>query len=340
VIGAVAIVALVIGPWLVLVSRQEPAFLRYAFVDETLLRFVSSARFRRGGPVYYYVQMLTWALGVWGVVLAAVGPGLWRRWRAGDADAPAIAFAGRAALAIVLFFTCSASKRPQYILPAMVPLSLLVAAGIAADASRAVAVVRASARWVLAPFAVVVLIAGLTGYRVTHGEFRVVTPSVLTAVAVYLLAWATVVLASRRPVVTVGCCALFAPLLGAALLGPLTSYAEGRSSRALAARIGASDRVVCFESFPTALPFYLQRRIPLVSDTAHELTSNYVIAQRDRLLGREPLLPVTQLADALGTSPAYLLTSTWRVQRLRRLSPSALESVYTGRREVLLRPLS
>jgi hypothetical protein len=41
----------------------------------------------------------------------------------------------------------------------------------------------------------------------------------------------------------------------------------------------------------------------------------------------------------LGTRPAYLLTSTWRVQRLRRLSPSPLESVYTGRREVLLRPL-
>ena len=339
VLGAVAIFALVIGPWLVLVSRQEPAFLRYAFVDETLLRFVSSARFRRGGPVYYYVQTLAWALGAWGLVLAAVAPGLWRRWRAGDADAPAIAFAGRAALAIVLFFTCSASKRPQYILPAMVPLSLLVAAGIAADASRAVALVRASARWVLAPFAVIVLIAGLMGYRVTHGEFRVITPSMLIAVAIFLLAWATVVLASRGTIVIVASCALFAPLLGATLLGPLTSYAEGRSSRALAAWIGPSDRIVCFESFPTALPFYLQRSIPLVSDTAHELTSNYVIAQRGRLLGREPLLPVAQLADVLGTNPTYVLTSTWRIQRVRRLSPSRLESVYTGRREVLLRPL-
>jgi len=202
-----------------------------------------------------------------------------------------------------------------------------------------VALVRASARWVLAPFAVIVLIAGLMGYRVTHGDFRVITPSLLIAVAVFLLAWATVVLASRGTVVTVACCALFAPLLGATLLGPLTSYAEGRSSRALAAWIGPSDRIVCFESFPTALPFYLQRSIPLVSDTAHELTSNYVIAQRERLLGRDPLLPVTQLADVLGTNPAYLLTTTWRVQRLRRLSPSPLESVYTGRREVLLRTL-
>jgi 4-amino-4-deoxy-L-arabinose transferase-like glycosyltransferase len=213
-----------------------------------------------------------------GVVLAAAAPGSGAAGE-GRRRCPAIAFAGRAALAIVLFFTCSASKRPQYILPAMVPLSLLVAAGIAADASRAVAVVRASARWVLAPFAVIVLIAGLTGYRVTHGEFRVITPSMLIAVAVFLLAWATVVLASRGTVVTVACCALFAPLLSAALLGPLRRMP--RIDRRVRSPHGSGRAIAsCASNHSDRAPFYLQRSISLVSDTAHELTSNYVIAQR------------------------------------------------------------
>jgi 4-amino-4-deoxy-L-arabinose transferase-like glycosyltransferase len=240
----------------------------------------------------------------------------------------------------VVFFTCSASKRPQYILPAMVPLSLLAAAGIAADGTHAVASVRACVRWLVLPLAVVALTAGLSGLGATHGEFRIVTPSFLTAVGGFLLVWGAVAFMSRGPVLIVACCALFAPGLGAALLGPLTPYAEGRSSRELAARIGPGDRVVGFEFFPTALPFYLRRQVTLVSDTAHELTSNYVISRREQLLGREPLLRTPQLADALATAPSYLVTSTWRVRRLQRLSPAPLERVYTGRRAVLLRPLS
>ena len=62
---------------------------------------------------------------------------------------------------------------------------------------------------------------------------------------------------------------------------------------------------------------------------------------RARLIGQDGLLPVARLPDALdATSPGYLLTSTWRLERLQRLSPVRLEPVYTERREVLLRPVS
>ena len=49
-------------------------------------------------------------------MLAMFGPTLLRRRRAGGRDAAAIGFAARALAVIVLFFTLSASKRPQYIL--------------------------------------------------------------------------------------------------------------------------------------------------------------------------------------------------------------------------------
>ena len=341
VVAAIAVAVAVVAPWLVLVARQEPAFLRYAFVDETMLRFFAPAHFHRAGAVYYYAGMLAWALGAWGIVLVAVTPGLVRRWRAGGPDAAGIAFAARAAVTILVFFTCSASKRPQYILPAMVPLSLLAAAGMQAEAARAAAVVRASARWLVVPVGVATLMAGLRGVALTHGDFRVVTPPLLLSVGGFLLVWGLIAaFAGRRPALAVVCCALFAPGLGATLLGPLTPYAEGRSSRTLAAQILPTDRVVCFEAFRTALPFYLQRPVALVSDTAHELTSNYVIAQRARLLGQNGLLPVTRLSDMLDpAAPSYLLTSTWRLDRLEQLSPYRLERVYSERREILLRPV-
>src|SRR5579871_4709896 len=96
------VAAAVVVPWLACVLRSEPGFLRYALVDETWLRLTSSARFHRGGPPYYYLETLAWALGPWLVMLLAGAPGLVRRWRAGGADAPAIAFAARGTAAVVV----------------------------------------------------------------------------------------------------------------------------------------------------------------------------------------------------------------------------------------------
>src|SRR5213594_2013119 len=75
VLAAVGAAAVVIAPWLVTIAREEPGFVRYALVDETLLRFASVARFHRGGPVYYYAGVLAWGLGAWAVVLVAGLPG-------------------------------------------------------------------------------------------------------------------------------------------------------------------------------------------------------------------------------------------------------------------------
>src|SRR5207244_1378865 len=84
-----------------------------ALHDETLLRLSSTARFHRGGHVYYYLETLAWAFGTWGVLLGALAPALVRRWRAGGPDAALVAFAVRAAGVLVVFFTCSASSRPR-----------------------------------------------------------------------------------------------------------------------------------------------------------------------------------------------------------------------------------
>src|SRR5262249_11709798 len=157
-------------------------------------------------------------------------------------------------------FTLCASKRPHYILPALVPLALLAATGIAEDRERATAAVRFVARWTALAGALALLgsLAGL-GVGAGHG---VLSRPVMSAAGLFLVAWGCVtLLGGVRPARAIVCCALFAPGLGIVLLGPLTSYAQGRSSMALASHLEAGAPVVFFDTFRPSLPFYLGRPV-------------------------------------------------------------------------------
>jgi 4-amino-4-deoxy-L-arabinose transferase-like glycosyltransferase len=335
VLAATAVLGLVVVPWLAIVAQQEPGFLRYAFLDETVLRLLRPERFHRSGPVYFYIVTLAWALGVWGVVLAALTPSLARRYRAGGGDTSTIAFAVRATTAIVVFFTLSASKRPHYILPALVPLAMLVAIAATAEPGRATSAVRGLARWVaLAGVAMIVAVAA--GFEGRAGEFRVLLPGVLTGAGLFLAGWgvATAV-GARRPALALACCALFTPGLGLTLLGPLTPYAEGRSSRMLASHIEPAAPVFCFDTFRTSLPFYLGRPVVLASDSGRALTSNYVLARRGSL-DTVHLVPIRSLRSLLdGDGHPFIVASLLNAGRLTRLSPRPLLPTYTDRSSIL-----
>jgi 4-amino-4-deoxy-L-arabinose transferase-like glycosyltransferase len=331
----------VVLPWLVHVEWRHPGFLRYVTVDETLLRFASAERFERAGPGYYYAAVLGWAGGVWSLLAVLVAPALVRRARAGGAEAPAIRFAARAAAAVVLFFTLSASKRPQYVLPALVPLALLVALGVDAAPRLAARALRGLAlALVFVGFgAVAVTIAGAP---LPAAMPRVATPAMLAAAGAFFVGWGVVTLrAGRRPALALACAALFAPGLGAVLLGPLAHYAESRSSRRLATKIPARATVVCAETFRTSLPFYLGRRVLLASRHGHELTSNYVAAEHERFQEGGTLLATSRLPVVIARdAPVVVLTNPWRLADVERLAGRRLEPVYADRRSILLRPAS
>jgi hypothetical protein len=136
---ALAMAVVVVAPWLVAVERSQPGILHYAIVEETLLRLTSTQEFNRAAPVYFYGQTLAWALGAWGILLAALTPVLVRLRRARGHDGDVVAFVARGTLALVVLFTLSASKRVHYILPAIVPLALLVAIAVDAAHKRTIA---------------------------------------------------------------------------------------------------------------------------------------------------------------------------------------------------------
>jgi 4-amino-4-deoxy-L-arabinose transferase-like glycosyltransferase len=324
-----------LGAWLALVVPREPGFLRYALVDETLLRVSSAERFRRGGPPYYYLQMLPWALGLWSVLLVALAPTLARRRRADARDAAAIGFAARAAAVIVLFFTLSASKRPQYVMPALVPLALLVAIGVTSRPRLTATVVRAGG-WLGA-------IAGIGAFvALVHGvptlkDTSLSVPSLLPFVGAILIPWGIVTAwSARRPRWALVCAAAFAPLILLAVIRPLGIYAERRSARQLAKSIPADTPVICYDTYRTSLPFYLKRTVTVLTDTGAALTSNYVVSQLTRLRG--PTLDEEGALDTIidDAPGSYIVVQKGRAHEPRRRVDRRLVEITRDGESVLL----
>jgi len=336
---AVVLAVVLLGSWIAAVTPREPHFLRYAIVDETFLRVTSTEHFKRGGPPYYYLQMLLWASGIWIAILATFGPTLARRRRAGGRDAAGIDFAARATAAIILFFTLSASKRPQYILPALVPLALLVAIGITARPRFTATVVRRGG-WIAAIVGAGVIVWLATGIAPLTVRAKFPLETMLGIAAVVLLAWGIVTARlARRPRWAIPCAAVFGPLLFLSMLRPVATYAERRSVRQLAASIPADAPVVCFDTYRTSLSFYLKRFVTVLSDGGTALTSNYVVSQRSRLRGTT-LKYEGALAQVLAASPrSYVIVGKERVHEVRRMLPDH-PMVVVGRdeRSALLAP--
>jgi 4-amino-4-deoxy-L-arabinose transferase-like glycosyltransferase len=143
------LLAVITLPWFVYVQWRYPEFFRFFILEHHLLRFLTPAIHPE--PLWYYVPVLLGLLLPWTWLLPwtlAAGD----RWR--DPD---FRFLVIWAAVIVVFFSLSRGKLVPYILPALLPLTLLVGHGLA----RLTGVGRISfnSRWLKTSL----LIWGLTG---------------------------------------------------------------------------------------------------------------------------------------------------------------------------------
>lgn len=129
-----AVVLAVNLPWYVAMYRQQPEFLRYFFWDHNVMRFLQP--FDHLQPVWYYVPIIVGGF-LPGVVvgvaylrgLAFGTPGAVPRTQAGG-------FWLLSGAWCVVFFSCSGSKLPTYILPAFPPLCLALGEFVARSGRR------------------------------------------------------------------------------------------------------------------------------------------------------------------------------------------------------------
>jgi len=119
----ILILLAVAGPWLYLVQRANPDFLRFFFVQEHLLRYTTTMH-NRYQPFYYFIPLVFAGLIPWLGFLPEVISGLRPRLR-GLLAGPEILFLTLWAGLILLFFSASSSKLIPYIAPVFIPLAVM-----------------------------------------------------------------------------------------------------------------------------------------------------------------------------------------------------------------------
>lgn len=309
-----AVFLAVVLPWFIAVSARNPGFPKYALWQESLLRFATH-RAHRGGSIFYYIPVYLAGFFPWSFFLLFAlwnRRGAWRRLRGDRYRAVAFLLAWPAV--IFVFFSISRSKLPAYFLPALVPLSVLMAK--AWDALRGSSESSRRPDWLTGGFAALILVGLLIAFAPHLIEFlglrtrvvRRVHPAVramlgpsltYTGIALAALGFLGRNLVTRArfratPLAAFVLVALTVPLLLLRWIQPLATYASTASSRSLARNIlegPERDRPVYgYYYFRTSLPFYLRRPVGLVTADGDEITSNYVVARFAGLRGK-PLNP-------------------------------------------------
>lgn len=116
-VRGIALYCVIAAPWFIIISIREKEFFNFFFVDQHLLRFIST-KHKRSGPIYYFLPiifggMLPWSLYIpraFAMALKRSELRLFAIW----------------SVLVFAFFSLSGSKLPPYILPVFPTLSILV----------------------------------------------------------------------------------------------------------------------------------------------------------------------------------------------------------------------
>lgn len=263
----IVLFAAVIAPWVWGVSQVVPEFLRYIVVTETAERMATKA-LQRTGPPWYFVPYLIGGALPWSIVALFS----WRAFRKRD---DALLFLLLWLIVPFVFFSVSQSKRPQYILPLMPAVALLVARIWAEARTRAAAIVIAVFGWIL-------LVAPIYFHRTKmKPEIAAVADDTAIALGIaFVLGGLVALFAKRRELVLI---ALTIPVIALpAISDPLMrAVGERRSAKTfiaeLAPHLRPDTEVIGVEAFTGSMAFYLRRPITIVSEDGSELTSNYIL---------------------------------------------------------------
>ncbi len=122
-IAAFLVVAL---PWYLLCAARNPDFLNIFLFQHNIERFLTPI-FHHIQPWWFFIPIMILTVLPWSALLFALGSDAAAAWRARDWAARPGLYFGCWSVFTVLFFSLSKSKLPDYVLPAVPPLVLLLA---------------------------------------------------------------------------------------------------------------------------------------------------------------------------------------------------------------------
>jgi 4-amino-4-deoxy-L-arabinose transferase-like glycosyltransferase len=285
--GGLLLFVIAVAPWVWAVSRVIPDFLHYVLVTETAQRLATKA-LKRTGPPWYFIPYLLGGALPWSVVLLGSPRAVDRRDRSTMFLLLWIAIP-------FIFFSISQSKRPQYILPLMAPVALLVAriwqdARIGARVAAIVLLVFGSVLVIAPPF---------LHLRAEYGDAARLSAM---SIGITFVLGGALALVRNRDVVLI---ALTIPIIAIPLTAnPLMQAIGARRSEAalmeqLRPIVTPKTEIVGIEAFTGSMTFYLHRPIVVVTPDAEELTSNYLIRHYADFAGGTSIKPMPWLEAAL-----------------------------------------
>lgn len=303
----IVLFAAVIAPWLWGVTQVVPEFLHYVLVTETAARMATKELQRTGPPWYFLPYLLAGAM-PWSLVAIFS----WRSLKRRD-----LLFLALWIAIPLVFFSISQSKRPQYILPLMPAIALVIARIWPEARTRAAAIV-------FAIFGGILLIAPLVFHRTKMKPeiAAIADDTALFLGGAFALGGLIALFAKRKELVLI---ALSLPVLLMPLItNPLMrAIGERRSTRSFVARLAPHVRpdteIIGVEAFTGSMAFYLQRPIVVVTEDASEMTSNYLVRRYEKFTTNpaSPLKPLPYFERSLAaTNPrVYIVRNNDKARR-------------------------
>jgi hypothetical protein len=244
---------------------------------------------------------------------------------------------------VVIFFSLSQSKLPQYILSTAVAGGILLARLFdKALNEKGSLPARLIGRGTLV-FAIVCILAALIAIFAGAHSRALANPlhlspedaeplgkAALPAAAVMAVFGVLGIVARirRNSALCFLTLAFFIPVCGGFSFGLFRPIFEVKSGRSVAEKmppLSPDTELACLECFPNGLPFYLGRTMTLFSRNGNELTSNYIIATLERnQQWPKQIVPVADFDAWLGAcrKPVYLIVRKKGLQTLQNLANS------------------
>jgi 4-amino-4-deoxy-L-arabinose transferase-like glycosyltransferase len=293
ILGILAFLAVCV-PWVWGVSQVVPEFLQYVLVTETAARMATD-ELQRTGPPWYFLPYLIAGAFPWSLVALFN----WKKLRRLD---PAVAYWLLAIAIPFVFFSLSQSKRPQYVLPLMPGIALVIARIWEEMRTRATAIIATT-------FGALLFIASFFAERTRiRPELKAVVDETALGFGLAFLTGGIIALVAKRRellLVALTIPVILLPLLASPLMHAI---AERRSAKEfateLAPHLTPSTQLIGVEAFSGSMAFYLRRPLIVVSEDASELTSNYLMRRFERYTSdpRSPLKPLPWFERSLAAT--------------------------------------
>ncbi len=302
---AILLFAVLVAPWVFMMQREVPGYLGYVVGTETIGRIFTDD-LQRDGPIWYFLVILPAAALPWTVVAAAGARRAWKNWNVPGTGDHRIGFLLIWIVVPLVFFSLAQSKRPQYILP-LVPAVGLIVAAVWTKPSKHLTGAKAGAA-VLIAFAFLLF----AGNRLIPGLVSAASPATAAAIpgtAITLALGCAVGGAvawwgrARREILLAAFAlpVLLIPVVSRALMDEIgRERSAAELARAVEPHVTASTQIIGVQAYPLSLPFYLQQTLMLSTLDGSELTSNYVERHVDDLWETsETLRPIDWWREAI-----------------------------------------